>query len=130
MPAGSLGLVALLALWSVAAARSGRPAAMVPAPWTVLGQIARDGWAFYGPNILPTLGEAARGFLWGNSLAAALAVLLVPALHRVVVHLATVGVLHHAGRIAARPARRTRPASTWCARSAAAAGNASGTCSS
>lgn len=92
IPGGVVGMLLLLALWSVAAALARGPAAMVPAPWTVLGQIARDGWAFYGPNILPTLGEAARGFLWGNGLAVALAVLvlLVPALHRVVVHLATV----------------------------------------
>ena len=93
LPPGMLGLAGLPALWSLAALLAGQgPASLVPAPWTVLEQIGRDGWGFYGPNILPTLGEAARGFLWGNGLAAALAVLvlLVPALHRVVLQLATV----------------------------------------
>ncbi len=89
---GAGGVLALLALWWLAAALSRGPVAMVPSPWAVLAQIGRDGWGFYGPNILPTLGEAARGFLWGNGLAAGLAllVLLVPGLNRVVVQLATV----------------------------------------
>lgn len=86
------GPVALLCFWSLAALLADSPADLVPAPWTVLTQIARDGWAFYGPNIWPTLGEAARGFLWGNTLAIGLAilVLLLPALHRIVLQLATV----------------------------------------
>nr|WP_321986733.1 ABC transporter permease subunit [uncultured Lichenicoccus sp.] len=84
--------VVLLALWSLAALLATGPSGLVPAPWVVLAQIVRDGWAFYGPNIWPTIGEAARGFLWGNGLAigVALLVLLLPALQRVVLQLAAV----------------------------------------
>lgn len=84
--------IVLLGLWSAAALLDAGTAGLVPAPWVVLAQIVRDGWAFYGPNIWPTLGEAARGFLWGNGLAIllALVVLLLPALQRVVLQLAAV----------------------------------------
>ncbi len=85
------GPLALLALWSLLAVLAREPADLVPAPWIVLAQIVRDGWGFYGPNVGPTLAEAAGGFLWGNGLAIGLAllVLLLPALHRVVLLLAT-----------------------------------------
>ena len=84
--------IVLLGLWSAAALLDAGTAGLVPAPWVVLAQIVRDGWAFYGPNIWPTLGEAARGFLWGNGLAIllALVVVLLPALQRVVLQLAAV----------------------------------------
>ena len=86
------GPVGVLALWSLAALLANGPAGLVPAPWTVLRQIVRDGWAFYGPNIWPTVGEATAGFLWGNGLAIGLGllVLLLPPLRRVVLQLATV----------------------------------------
>ncbi len=86
------GPAVLLALWSLAALLADGPAGLVPGPWTVLRQIVRDGWAFYGPNVWPTLGEAAAGFLWGNGLAIGLAllVLLLPSLRRVVLQLAAV----------------------------------------
>ena len=85
------GPAALLSAWSLAALLAG-PAGLVPTPWAVLLQVGRDGWAFYGPNIRPTVAEAAAGYLWGNGLAIGLAllVLLLPFLHRVVLQVATV----------------------------------------
>ena len=44
----------------------------MPSPSAVLAQLGRDGWAFYGPNVLSTPGEAARGLAWGNGLVIAL----------------------------------------------------------
>jgi len=88
-----LGLVALLCAWMLAASLTGRGGAvLVPQPWQVAAQLGRDGWAFYGPNIWPTAGEALQGFLWGDGLAIALAVLVLlwPACERVAVQLATV----------------------------------------
>ncbi len=87
-----LGIAAVLALWSLAALTAGRAAVLVPAPWAVAAAFARDGWAFYAPNLRLTLGEAARGFLWGNGIATLLAalVLLLPRLRRLVLQLATV----------------------------------------
>lgn len=92
LPGGLVGFAAVLALWSLVSLLPHGQAVLVPPPWSVLAQLVRDGWAFYGPNIWPTLGEAMRGYLWGNGIAIALGllVLLVPLLHRVVVQLATV----------------------------------------
>ncbi len=88
-PAGTAGL---LALWWLCAGRRTDGAVLVPSPWTVAARLWRDGWGFYGPNVLATLGEAASGFLWGDvaALVLATAVLLVPSLRRVAVQLATV----------------------------------------
>ena len=94
---GVLGTVALVALWWLAAVTvfsgvgAGRADA-VPTPLEVVRQWAADGWTFYARNFAVTLDEAARGFLWGNALALALAtvVLLVPRAEGLVVQLATI----------------------------------------
>ncbi|GAB3854322.1 hypothetical protein GCM10028801_08250 [Nocardioides maradonensis] len=69
------GVVALVlvGLWWVVSA-SGPYAAVVPSP----SELGRQMWAdraFYGPNVRATLGEAAQGFVWGNLLAVAAALL-------------------------------------------------------
>jgi ABC-type nitrate/sulfonate/bicarbonate transport system permease component len=87
---GAVGVAGLLALWSVVSSTVLRLRDGVPTPWAVLAQLARDGWSFYQPHIEQTGGEALRGYLAGNviALVAALLVLLVPALSRVVMQLA------------------------------------------
>ncbi|GAA3474504.1 ABC transporter permease [Nonomuraea roseola] len=89
---GLAGVVALIALWWLAAATVFSGSGAVPTPWAVLRSIAADGWAFYGPNIGATLGAAVQGFLWGNGLALAVAVLvlLVPQLEAVATQLAVI----------------------------------------
>jgi ABC-type nitrate/sulfonate/bicarbonate transport system permease component len=88
---GLIGVVVLLAVWSVLAvtAFSGMGSG-VPTPWAVVEQLNTDGWSFYQPLIAATLGEALRGYFVGNVLALAFAalVLLVPWLERIVVQLA------------------------------------------
>lgn len=82
--AGLLGLVGLYLAWELAAlAVSGNA---VPDPRATFGQLAEDGWAYYGPHIEGTGWEALRGFFWGNLIAVGLAalVVLVPPLERVI----------------------------------------------
>jgi ABC-type nitrate/sulfonate/bicarbonate transport system permease component len=88
---GLIGVVVLVALWSVLAVTVfSRAGSGVPTPWSVVSQLWTDGWSFYQPLISATLGEALRGYLVGNVLALAFAalVLLVPWLERIVVQLA------------------------------------------
>jgi ABC-type nitrate/sulfonate/bicarbonate transport system permease component len=88
---GLIGVVALVALWSVLAVTAfAAKGSGVPTPWSVLAQLGHDGWGFYQPLITATLGEAVRGYVIGNGLALAFAalVLLVPPVERVVVQLA------------------------------------------
>lgn len=81
-----------LAAWSAVASLGSLR--VLPGPLAVVRQIARDGWAFYGPNVGATLGEASLGFLWGNGLAfacAAIAVLLPP-VRGLIVQLGTISI--------------------------------------
>ncbi|KXK61326.1 ABC transporter permease [Micromonospora rosaria] len=84
------GGVGLLLLWSVLATTVLSTADGVPTPWAVLGRLLRDGWSFYAPHVRQTGGAALRGYLVGNAVAlgAALLVLLVPALERLVTQVA------------------------------------------
>ncbi|MFC9998371.1 ABC transporter permease [Nocardia sp. NPDC127526] len=86
---GLAGIAALLAVWSILAAL--RVAGdTVPGPWRVLHTMYTDGWALYGPNFGVTARGALQGFLWGNLLAIALAVLvvLIPPIEMLVTQLA------------------------------------------
>jgi ABC-type nitrate/sulfonate/bicarbonate transport system permease component len=87
---GVAGVAVLLAVWSVLSTTVVGTGDGVPTPWAVVAGIFDDGWAFYGPNISQTAGEALTGYLLGNVLALALAVLVlvVPVLERVVTQIA------------------------------------------
>jgi ABC-type nitrate/sulfonate/bicarbonate transport system permease component len=87
---GAAGIVVLIAAWSVLATTVLSTADGVPTPWAVVSGILDDGWTFYGPHISQTTGEAVSGYLIGNGLALACAVLvlLVPALERLLTQLA------------------------------------------
>ncbi|NUW45270.1 ABC transporter permease [Nonomuraea rhodomycinica] len=89
---GLAGVVALVGLWWLLAVTLFADGGAVPTPWQVLAGMARDGWAFYGPNVTSTVGAALQGFLWGNGLAIAVAmlVLLVPRLEAVATQLAVI----------------------------------------
>lgn len=73
---GAVGLVGLLLLWWLLGAL-GAAGGTIPTPAAVLTGMARDGLALYGPNFAVTSRGAVQGFLWGNGLAIALAVLVV-----------------------------------------------------
>lgn len=69
----ALAAVVVIALWHLVSL-SGPYASVVPSP----GELLRQMWSdrgFYGPNIAATISEAAQGFLWGNVLAIAAALL-------------------------------------------------------
>ncbi|BBZ30355.1 hypothetical protein MMAD_46500 [Mycolicibacterium madagascariense] len=73
---GVVGLVGVLALWWLAAAL-GVAGGTIPTPAAVVSGMAHDGLALYGPNVAVTSRGALQGFLWGNGLAIAVAVLVV-----------------------------------------------------
>ena len=72
---GVIGVVLLLLAWQVLAAFvvSGR---VLPTPLGVARQMVRD-FSFYGPHVRTTVSEAAKGWVWGNVLAVALAIAFV-----------------------------------------------------
>ncbi|MEO5876398.1 MAG: ABC transporter permease subunit [Streptosporangiaceae bacterium] len=87
---GLLGALGVLVVWEVLAVTVFGTTKVVPAPNEVVSQLLKDGWSFYGPHIRGTGWEALRGFLWGNLIAIALAmvVILVPPLERVITQVA------------------------------------------
>lgn len=86
---GALILVGLWELFTVTVVAGNR---VWPTPWGIARSMVHDGWHFYWPNIKTTLWEATQGFLWGNALAVALAllVLLAPAIERPLMQLSVV----------------------------------------
>jgi ABC-type nitrate/sulfonate/bicarbonate transport system permease component len=71
------GVVMLLVLWQILGATVFEKGRAVPTPTAVVRQVFKDGWHFYGPNIGATLGEAFKGWLWGNAIAIAIAMLVL-----------------------------------------------------
>ncbi len=86
---GAIGVVLLIAVWWLLADLR-VAGGTIPSPWTVLHTMYSDGWALYGPNFRITAWGALKGFLWGNGLAIALAilVLLVPPIESLATQLA------------------------------------------
>ncbi|MEE3851543.1 ABC transporter permease subunit [Gordonia sp. LSe1-13] len=74
--AGLIGIAALIGLWWLAGALEWF-SGTIPTPGAVISTIADTGTAFYIDNFSSTVELALRGFLWGNGLAIALAVLVV-----------------------------------------------------
>jgi len=83
------GPVALLVLWELLALTVFAGKHAVPTPIGVVRQMWTDR-SLYGPNMVTTLREATLGYLWGNGLALALAMLvaLVPVLERTLLRVA------------------------------------------
>jgi ABC-type nitrate/sulfonate/bicarbonate transport system permease component len=64
--------VGILVIWWLISLAYEQRGGVVPAPLGVVTKLISDGWSFYQPNLLATLGEAAQGYLWGNLIALAL----------------------------------------------------------
>ncbi|MGY1894277.1 ABC transporter permease [Nocardia gipuzkoensis] len=86
---GVVGVLGLVAVWWALAAL-GAAGGTIPSPWQVLHTMYTDGWDLYGPNFRITALGALQGFVWGNGLAIALAVLimLVPPIESLATQLA------------------------------------------
>ncbi|MEH3154793.1 MAG: ABC transporter permease subunit [Gordonia paraffinivorans] len=89
--AGALGIVAVIALWTVAGVFEWFRGT-IPTPLAVLRAIGDQGGDFYATNVTPTVELALRGFLWGNGLAIviALIVVVVPAIEGLATQLAII----------------------------------------
>ncbi|MFB7721893.1 ABC transporter permease [Nocardia sp. NPDC056100] len=86
---GLAGIVILVGVWAVLAALHVANGT-VPGPWQVLHTMYTDGWSLYGPNFKVTAWGALQGFVWGNTLAIVLALLvvLIPPIEMLVTQLA------------------------------------------
>jgi ABC-type nitrate/sulfonate/bicarbonate transport system permease component len=71
------GIAGVLIIWQVLGATVFSKGRAVPTPTAVVRQMVKDGWHLYWPNIKTTVTEAAKGWLWGNLLAIALACLIL-----------------------------------------------------
>jgi ABC-type nitrate/sulfonate/bicarbonate transport system permease component len=87
---GAVGLASLVVLWWALAVTVFKAGGAVPTPWAVVVQMKTDGWAYFGPNITATAWNALQGFVWGDlvAIAIALLVLLLPWLARPAMQLA------------------------------------------
>ncbi|MCU1344580.1 MAG: binding-protein-dependent transport system inner rane component [Acidimicrobiia bacterium] len=72
-----LGIVAFLLIWQLLGATVMAKSGSVPTPLEVARQMNRDGFSFYWRNASTTVSAAFKGWLWGNSLAIALALLVL-----------------------------------------------------
>jgi ABC-type nitrate/sulfonate/bicarbonate transport system permease component len=81
---GLIGIVGLLIVWQIAGMTIFHDGGSVPPPTRILSQMRTDGWSFYWNNARVTMHEAFLGWLWGNTLAIALALsfLVVPVVER------------------------------------------------
>ncbi|GAA0316121.1 ABC transporter permease [Kineococcus aurantiacus] len=79
---GAIGITAVLVAWSLVSTLFFGSGGIVPAPWAVLEQLGATGFSTYWGNLSVTTASAAQGWLWGNlvALAIAVVVLLVPPL--------------------------------------------------
>lgn len=89
---GAAGFVALIAVWQLLTATVASGNVEWPTPWSIVSLIHGDGWHFYWPNVQTTMGEAVKGFFWGNVIAIALAllILLVPVIEKPLVQLSMI----------------------------------------
>ncbi|NAZ83885.1 ABC transporter permease subunit [Kineococcus sp. R8] len=78
---GAAGCLAVLLAWALVSVTVFRTSGAVPTPWSVVAELGRSGWSFYAQNVGVTVRGAALGYLYGNvvALAVAVLVLLVPA---------------------------------------------------
>lgn len=74
--AGLVGIIGLVALWSVAGTFEWFRGT-IPTPWAVGEAIGDRGFQFYVDNFSATISLSLRGFLWGNALAIGLALLVI-----------------------------------------------------
>lgn len=90
---GVIGTLVVLALWALISVTPWGDAHAIPTPWSVVAQYGSEGSAErYWTNGSATMGNALWGFVWGNglALAVALVVLLLPALEGVATQIGVV----------------------------------------
>jgi ABC-type nitrate/sulfonate/bicarbonate transport system permease component len=89
---GLVGVAALVAVWWLLAVTVFAVNGAVPTPAAMVARMVDDGWEFYSPHVTATVAEALQGFLWGNALALAVAllVLLVPPLEGLAMQVAVI----------------------------------------
>ena len=71
------GIVSLLLVWTLIGSTVLSERKGLPTPWQVVVQAHTDGWSFYWPLIKGTASRALPGFLVGNGIALAMALLVV-----------------------------------------------------
>jgi ABC-type nitrate/sulfonate/bicarbonate transport system permease component len=74
---GTVAVLALVVVWELLIEVVAPHSKVWPPPSRIISTMASDGWHFYWPNVRTTLWEASRGFLWGNLIAIAVALLAV-----------------------------------------------------
>jgi ABC-type nitrate/sulfonate/bicarbonate transport system permease component len=82
--ASTIGIVFLLVTWQILGSTVFSKSGTVPTPTEIFAQMRKDGFEFYWTNMKATVGAAFKGWLWGNTLAISLAllVLIVPLFER------------------------------------------------
>ena len=76
---GIAGAVGLLVVWQIVGLTMYQSTHVIPTPVSVARHIMDDGWSFYWPNFRTTFSEAFKGWLLGNALAIAIAMLFLVA---------------------------------------------------
>ena len=86
---GAAGLIGVLLAWELLAVTVFSSTNVVPTPVEMVRQLWDDR-SLYGPNIATTVREAALGYVWGNALAVAVAIVFVqvPLVERALLRLA------------------------------------------
>jgi ABC-type nitrate/sulfonate/bicarbonate transport system permease component len=74
---GVIGIVGVLIVWQIVGLTIFHQSGTVPPPTRIVSQMRSDGWSFYWRNASVTMHEAFIGWLWGNGLAIALALLIL-----------------------------------------------------
>ena len=76
---GSLGVIGLIIAWQIVGATAFPRSHVIPTPTAILRGMSHDGWSFYWPNFHTTFSEAFKGWMFGNLLAIAVAMLFAVA---------------------------------------------------
>jgi ABC-type nitrate/sulfonate/bicarbonate transport system permease component len=80
---GVLGFVGLVVVWQILY-QFVFHSSVIPTPGAIVSKMREDGWSIYADNLSATISEAAKGWLYGNTVAIVLAILFVqiPVLER------------------------------------------------
>jgi ABC-type nitrate/sulfonate/bicarbonate transport system permease component len=76
---GTLGVIGLVVLWQIVGTVAFPQTHVIPTPTGILHSVSHDGWSFYWPNFHTTFSEAFKGWVFGNILAIAVAMLFAVA---------------------------------------------------
>ncbi|MCU1378539.1 MAG: binding-protein-dependent transport system inner rane component [Acidimicrobiales bacterium] len=90
--ASVVGIVGFVLVWQLGATYVLDKSVGVPSPTDILHQMSHDGFSFYWRNATTTVSAAFKGWVWGNLLAIALAmlVLIAPVIEKPLIQLGVV----------------------------------------